>query len=115
MKISNTKKLNKTKYHNDELQLTIDIYHDYIKKIPNNWFIGKKEYKNNTLFKQILNKVKLQLLKSNIFFNNIFTYTPKEITKNKKILNPVFFDIFHDMLINWKTNTHIVDDIVDYI
>lgn len=115
MKISNTKKLNKTKYHNDELQLTIDIYHDYIKKIPNNWFIGKKEYKNNTLFKQILYKVKIQLLKSNIFFNNIFTYTPKEITRHKKILNPAFFDIFHDMLINWKTNTHIVDDIVDYI
>ena len=53
-KISKVKKLNKQKYHNDELQLTIDIYYDYIEKIPYNWYIGKKEYKNNTLFKNIL-------------------------------------------------------------
>lgn len=114
-KISNIKTLNKTKYHNDKLQLTIDIYHNCICKVPNNWFPKKKEYKNNVIFRNLIHDVKVNLLKYNIFFNNILTYTPKEITQKKKILNPAFFDILYDKLLNWKTNTNIVDDIVFFI
>lgn len=114
-KLSNLKLLNKSKYHNDKLQLSIEIYNDYIKKVPPGWQEKRKDYKNNKLFRSILHKIKNELLKDNIFFNNIFTYTPAEITRKKRILNPVFFEIFDTMLLNWKTNKNVVFDIVSFI
>lgn len=114
-KLSNVKLLNKSKYHNDDLQLSIEIYNDYIKKVPCGWQEKRRDYKNNTLFNNILYNIKNELLKDNIFFNEIFTYTPSEITRKKRILNPAFFEIFHDILLNWKTNKNIVNIIVSYI
>lgn len=114
-KLSDIKKLNKTRYHNDDLELNIDIYNDYIAKIPYRWEIGNKIYKNNTVFKSLLKEIKAELLNYNIFFNAIFTYTPKEISKQKRIVNPAFFEIFHEMLLNWKLNKSVVKNIVEYV
>jgi len=108
--------LHKTKYHNDKFQLTLDVYHDCISKVPDGWIPGKVEYKNNAAFKKFIHQVKSMLLSYDIFFDNIFTYVPSCVSKKKKMLNPAFFDVCHDVMQEWKSfDDKVLNDVVMFI
>lgn len=102
-KLANVCKLkNRIMMHNDEFEVNLPVYLDTIREIPNGWVEKSKPYKSGLQFKLFLKKLKSRLLDSNIFFSNVFCYTPTSISKKKKILNPVFFEIFGGFLKTWK-------------
>lgn len=107
--------MHKTKYHNDKLQITLDVYHDCICKVPDGWMPGKREYKSNAAFKRLIHKLKMSLLAYDIFFDSIFTYTPACVSRKKKMLNPAFFEVVGDMLNDWKENDDVVDVVAAFI
>lgn len=115
-KLSNVHKIqHRVMMHNDEFEINLPMYLDIVDKIPQGWVEKSKSYKNGAKFKKFLKNLKNKLLDSNIFFNHVFCYTPLSISKKKKILNPMFFEIFSDFLKTWQEDQDkALNQIVDF-